>query len=69
MRFEYYPDTDTLFISLREGPGADAAEVAPDVVLDFDADGLVIGITVEHASERVDLGSIQLAQIPVPNAA
>ena len=69
MRFEYYPDTDTLFIALREGPGADAAEVAPDVVLDFDAQGQVIGITVEHAAERTDLGSIQLAHLPVSSAA
>jgi uncharacterized protein YuzE len=64
MTFEYYPDTDTLYIALRPGPSADAAEVAPDVVLDFDGEGHVIGLTVEHASERADLGSFQIAQIP-----
>ena len=37
MTFEYYPDTDTLYIALRDGPSADAAEVADDVVFDFDA--------------------------------
>lgn len=64
MTFEYYPDTDTLHIALRPGPSADAAEVAPDVVLDYDAEGGVIGLTVEHASERVDLGSFTVKQVP-----
>ena len=39
MTFEYFPDTDTLYIALRPGPSADAAEVASDVVLDYDAEG------------------------------
>jgi len=65
MTFEYYPDTDTLYIALRSGPSADAAEVAPDVVLDYDAEGNVIGMTVEHASERADLGTFTATNIPV----
>ena len=64
MTFEYYPATDTLYIDLRPGPSADAGEVAPDVVLDYDADGNVIGMTVEHASERADLGSFSVTAIP-----
>ena len=64
MTFEYFPATDTLYIALRPGPSADAAEVAPDIVLDYDADGGVIGLTVEHASERADLGSFTVTQIP-----
>lgn len=64
MTFEYYPDTDTLYIALRPGPSADAVEVAPDVVLDFDAEGHVIGMTVEHASERADLGSFSVTALP-----
>jgi uncharacterized protein YuzE len=65
MTFEYYPDTDTLYIALRPGPSADAAEVAPDVVLDYDSDGHVIGVTIEHASARADLSSFQIARFPL----
>jgi uncharacterized protein YuzE len=64
MTFEYFPDTDTLYIDLRAGPSADAGEVAPDVVFDYDENGNVIGMTVEHASERVDLGSFSVTAIP-----
>ena len=60
MTFEYYPETDTLYIALRPGPSADAAEVAPD----YDEQGGVIGLLVEHASERADLGSFSLTNVP-----
>ena len=64
MRFEYYPGTDTLYIQLRDESGADAQEVAPNVVLDFNAAGEVIGIEIEHASERTDLKNFQISSIP-----
>ena len=64
MQIEYFPDTDTLAVVLRTAESADAAEVAPDVVLDYDAPGDVIGVTIEHASQHADLGSISLSQIP-----
>lgn len=69
MRFEYFPETDTLYIQLQEGPGADAQEVAPNIVLDFNASGEVIGIEIEHASERTDLKNFQLASFPLGTSA
>ncbi|MFQ5569821.1 MAG: DUF2283 domain-containing protein [Rhodothermales bacterium] len=68
MRFEYFPETDTLYIELQAGPGADAREVAPNIVLDFNAAGEVIGIEIEHASERTDLKNFQLASFPIDAA-
>ncbi|MDQ3605027.1 MAG: DUF2283 domain-containing protein [Gemmatimonadota bacterium] len=58
MRLEYFPETDTLYIHLRDGPGADAKEVAPDVVVDLDAEGQAIGIEIEHASTRTDVTNL-----------
>lgn len=69
MKFEYFPDTDTLYIQLREGPGADAQEVATDIVFDFNEAGEVIGIEVEHASERTDLMNFQLSSFPLKTVA
>ena len=64
MRLEYFPDTDTLYIQLRNVPGADAQEVAEDIVLDFSESGEVVGIEIEHASQRMDLSDFQLSSIP-----
>ena len=69
MRFEYFSETDTLYIALQEGPGVDAREVAADIVLDFNAAGEVIGIEIEHASERTDLKNFQLSAFPISTAA
>lgn len=65
MRLEYFRDTDTLYIQLRNVPGADAQEVAEDIVLDYDATGEVVGIEIEHASQRINLADFQLSSIPV----
>ncbi len=69
MKFEYFSDTDTLYIQLREGPGVDAQEVAADIVFDYNEAGEVIGIEIEHASQRTDLMNVQLSSLPVKTAA
>jgi uncharacterized protein YuzE len=69
MRFHYYADTDTLYISLAERPGADSQEVAPGVVLDFDAAGRLVGMEIDHASEIADLSHLEAQAVPVVPAA
>jgi uncharacterized protein YuzE len=55
MRLHYYPDTDSLYIDLAAKPGAESQEVADGVVVDFDASGNIVGIDIEHASEKLDV--------------
>ena len=71
MRIDYFSDTDTLYIQLRNGPGADAREVARDIVLDLNAAGEVVGIEIDHASQRTDLSQLLLSSLPArsPRAA
>lgn len=68
MRVEYFSETDTLYIQLLEGQATDTQEVADDIVLDFSNDGRVIGIEIDHASERTDLGNLELASFPLGGA-
>ncbi len=65
MKFSYYPDTDSLYIDLSERPSADSMEVASGVVLDFDADGKLVGIDIENASTIVDLSRLEAEALPV----
>ena len=65
MKFHYYPETDSLYIDLAERPSADSQEVAPGVVLDFDADGGLVGIDIDHASRVVNLSRLEAVSLPV----
>jgi len=55
MRLLYYPETDSLYIELREEPSADSVEVAPGIVVDLDAQGSIVGIDIDHAQQRLSL--------------
>lgn len=44
MKFSYYSETETLYIDLLNKPGTDVLEIAPDFVVDVDADGTPVGI-------------------------
>lgn len=65
MKFNYYPDTDSLYIELRDQPGAEAREIAPGVVLDFDDEGQLVGIDIDHASRSVNLSELQATSLPL----
>ena len=67
MKLHYYPETDSLYISLSDAVGADAREIADGVVLDFDADGRLVGIDIDHASKVVDLSRLEAEELPVGN--
>lgn len=65
MKLHYYPETDSLYIELLERPAAASQEVAPGVVLDFDADGRLVGIDVDRASTVADLSRLEGVGLPL----
>lgn len=54
MKFGYDAETDTLRIVLSSAPIAESDEDKPGVILDYDADGNIVGIEVLQASKRTD---------------
>jgi len=69
LKLHYYEETDSLYIDLSERPGAESQEVAPGVVLDFDSDGHLVGIDVDHASKVLDLSRVEVEALPLPSVA
>jgi uncharacterized protein YuzE len=65
MKLNYYPETDSLYIDLASRPSVESQEVSEGVVLDYDADGNLVGIDIDHASRKLNLREVVTSQIPV----
>ena len=66
MKLQYDPETDSLYIDLNSRPSADSREVQDGVVIDLDARGKIVGIDIQHASEVLDLGTLDASSFPSP---
>jgi uncharacterized protein YuzE len=71
MKLNYYPETDSLYIDLSERPSTESKEISEGVVLDYDAEGKLVGIDIDNASNKVNLKKLTLSKLPgtVENAA
>jgi uncharacterized protein YuzE len=65
MKLHYYQETDSLYIELQSRPGVEAREIAPNLVVDLDADGNVVGLDIDHASKHLDLSTIETIDLPL----
>ncbi len=54
MKIEYDQQADAMYIRLRAGTVAQSDEVRPGMVLDFDAQGRVLGIEMLDVSQQTD---------------
>lgn len=64
MRINYYPDTDSLYIDLSSKQSVDSREVSDGIVLDYDADGNLVGIDIDQASLKLDFKELILSKLP-----
>lgn len=65
MKLNYYKETDSLYIDLSHKTSVDSKEVASGVVLDFDEEGNLVGIDIDHASKILDLSKLETESIPI----
>ena len=68
MKLHYYPETDSLYIELKNSPGTQTREIVDGLNVDLDANGDVVGFDIDHASDKLDLSSIETIALPL-NAA
>src|SRR3990170_3887284 len=64
MKLNYHPDTDSLYIDLSERPSVESREISEGVVLDYDAQGNLVGIDIDNASRKVQLKELILSKLP-----
>ena len=65
MKLHYYPETDSLYIELKSGPGVKTREIAEGLNVDFDANNEVVGFDIDGASKRSDLTNLETIALPV----
>jgi uncharacterized protein YuzE len=62
MRLKVDRENDALYFRLDEVAIVDSEEVQPGVILDFNAEGHVVGIELLDLSTRVDLARLRTLQ-------
>ena len=55
---------DTLYIEFAVKPSVESREVSPGVVIDYAADGAVVGIDVDEASLKLDVTEMIWSRLP-----
>lgn len=64
MRISHFADTDTLLIELKPGEVAESRDLDKNTLMDLDAQGKVLAITLEHAAARAELSSFTFDRVP-----
>ena len=59
MKIRYFQDTDTLHIALADRVSSSSEAISDNLIVDFDAEGKPVGLTLEHYSEISDQRSIE----------
>ena len=68
MKLKVDEQADALYLSLGEAPAAQSDEVAPGIIVDYDAEGRAVGIEFLHLSKRdapIDLRQLLFESVPM----
>ena len=50
MKVRYYPETDSLYIDLKDAVSVESYEICDGLVVDLDGNGVAAGLEIEHLS-------------------
>jgi len=64
MKLHYYPETDSLYIDLADRSSVDSREIGEGLVVDYDDEGRIVGLDIQHASEQLDLATLETHALP-----
>ena len=63
MKIKYFQETDTLCMAFSDGEITETRELDENTLLDFDGQGNICAITIEHAKERADILNFSYEQV------
>ena len=65
MRISYHSEMESMFIHLADRPSAECVEIYDGVVLDFDSEGILVGIDIDKVSSLPEKLAIP-ENLPMP---
>lgn len=63
MIIQYFENTDTLYVVFNDAEVQETKDLNENTLVEFDAQGNLVSMTIEHARERVDLGSFSFQPV------
>ena len=63
MKVKYFPDTDTALVEFTSMEVHETKEITENLYADFDKDGNLVSMTIEHAKERAGLSEFSYQEI------
>ncbi|MBM5818319.1 MAG: DUF2283 domain-containing protein [Cyanobacteria bacterium K_Offshore_surface_m2_239] len=67
MKIRHFPEPDILYIALAERDSSSSQAINDNLIVDVDAQGRPVGVTLEHDSEISDSSAIETL-LPIPPA-
>lgn len=64
MKTQYFEDTDTLYVVFKESEIAETKDLDENTLVEFDAQGHLVSMTIEHARERTDVADFSFSRVP-----
>ena len=68
MKAKYFKDTDTLYLVLRDSVPIETRDLDEDTLLDYDGEGRVVSITLEHVSSRSESVGVDYETVSAESA-
>ena len=63
MEIKYFKDTDTVLVKFNDNEIVDTRDLNDYMLAEFDKDGNIVSITIEHAKEHTDIFNFSYEQI------
>lgn len=63
MKIKYFPDTDTALFEFSNNAVEQTKEIDENIYIDFDVQGKVVGMTVEHAKQAANIFELSYQQM------
>jgi uncharacterized protein YuzE len=65
MKIEYFAETDTLYIDIKETTSVESKEISNGILLDYDVNGNLTGIEIDNAKNVVNLSKFEAKSLPI----